>query len=250
MTDHNLNNNQNKVIFLPDTIPIVFSSNDYFIPYMSTMMQSIMENADQNRRYVFYILHQEITDNNIGLLRNQIASFSQFSIEFINVAQYISKYNLFVSRHITIEAYFRLLIPELLSEYQKAIYLDGDMICCTDIASLFDIDLGDHLFAAVRDTAVAWYYSPNHSEYMKTLHSVFLHLRKVDEYFNDGMCVFNIELFRKTISNDKLFELATSREWQVHDQDILNYIGEGKTLLLPYYWNFMITSNAIYLHSL
>jgi len=229
-------------------IPIVFAANNYYVPYMAAAIQSVMENAAHNRQYIIYILYQDITDDNISLLKNQITHFLQFSIEFINVNKYISKYNLFVSRHVTVETYFRLLIPELLCEYQKAIYLDGDMICCTDIASLFDIDLGDHLFAAVRDLGVAWYYSPNHSEGMKTIYSsVLLQLKKPDEYFCGGMCVFNIQLIRKTISTDKLFELAVSREWQVHDQDILNYLGEGKTILLHYHWNLMLTSNAKYL---
>ena len=228
-------------------IPIIFSSNNYYVPYMAVTLQSVMENAVPNRKYILFIFHREITNDNIDLLKKQVSFFPHFSIEFINVNQYINKYDLFVSRHITVEAYFRLLIPELLSEYPKAIYLDSDMICCTDIASLYDINLKNNLIAAVRDIGVAWYYSPNHSEYINTFYSVLLNLKNPDEYFCDGMCVFNIELFRKTISTDKLFELAASREWQVHDQDVLNYLCEGKTLLLPYHWNLMVTPNEKYL---
>jgi len=229
-------------------IPIVFSSNNYYVPYMAATIQSVMENAAQDRQYIFYILHQELSDDNIDLLKKQVSFFTRFSIEFINVSQYLSKYNLFISRHVTVETYFRLLIPDLLGKYRKVIYLDGDMICCADIALLFDIDLKGRLFAAVRDIGVAWYYSPKHSEEMKAVYSsVLLHLKNPDEYFCAGMCVFNIELLRKTISTDKLFELAQSREWQLWDQDVLNYLGEGKTLLLPYYWNYMRTPNEIYL---
>jgi lipopolysaccharide biosynthesis glycosyltransferase len=214
---------------------------------MATMIQSIMENADQNRQYVFYILHQEIHDDNMELLKKQISLFHHFSIKFINVIQFISKYNLFISRQITIEAYFRLLIPELLSEYQKAIYLDGDMICCTDISSLFDINLDNYLLAAVRDIGVAWHYSKKSKERTYLYSSVMLRLKNYDDYFCSAMTVFNIELFRKTITTEKLFELAMSREWQIHDQDILNFLAEGKTLLLPYHWNFMYTEWAKYL---
>jgi lipopolysaccharide biosynthesis glycosyltransferase len=226
-----------------NTIPIVFSANNYYVPYMATTMQSIMENANQNMQYVFYVLHQEITNNNMNLLRNQISLFPQFSIEFIDVGEHISKYNLYISRHITIEAYFRLFIPELLSEYQKAIYLDGDMIVCTDIAELFDIDLNSYLLAAVRDTGVSWYYTPKHSRDTKIRFSVLLRLKNHDEYFNSGMLVLNIELFRETISTDKLLELASSREWQIHDQDVLNSLAYGKTLLLNFHWNAMATDN-------
>lgn len=233
--------------FYSDSIPIVFSTNDYFVPYMSTAMQSIMENADQNRQYVFYIFYQKIADENIRLLTEQTSFFRQFSIEFINVALYISKYNLFTSRHITVESYFRLLIPGLLSQYQKAIYLDGDIICNTDIASLFDIDMENNLIAAVRDTGVSWYYSPKHSKKMKNMHTVLLNLKKPDKYFCAAMTIINIELFHKTITTEKLLEFAASREWQIHDQDVMNVLSEGKTLLLPYCWNFMSTPDAKYL---
>jgi lipopolysaccharide biosynthesis glycosyltransferase len=122
------------------------------------------------------------------------------------------------------------------------------MICCTDIAHLFDINLENNLLAAVRDVGVAWYYSPNHSEEMKALYSsVLLHLKDPSEYFCGAMCIFNIELFRKTIPIDKLLELAASREWQLHDQDVLNFLAEGKSLLLPFYWDFMFTPYAKYL---
>ncbi|GHT66787.1 glucosyltransferase [Spirochaetia bacterium] len=228
-------------------IPIVFSANNYYVPYMAVTIQSIMENASRNRQYIFFVFHREIGNENMDLLRKQIAVFPQFSIKFIDVTQYIGEYNLFVSKHVTIETYFRLLIPEILSEYQKAIYLDGDMICCTNIASLYDIDLENNLLAAVRDVGVSWYYSPEHTNSIKSLYVVLLNLQNPDKYFCAGMTVFNIELFRKTISTDKLFELATSREWQVHDQDVLNFLAEGKTLLLPFHWNFMHTSLSKYL---
>jgi lipopolysaccharide biosynthesis glycosyltransferase len=202
-------------------------------------MQSIMENASKDRQYKFFILHRDIQCDTVSLLKKQIAMFPQFSIDFIDVTQYIARYNFFISRHITIEAYFRLLIPYLLVDYKKALYFDVDMIVRTDVADLFDIELNEKLIAAVRDVGVSWYYSPEHTEDINFLYSVLLNLKHPDEYFNDGMLVWNIERFRSTISMQELFDLVVSREWQVHDQDILNYLAEGKTLLLPFEWDFM-----------
>jgi lipopolysaccharide biosynthesis glycosyltransferase len=206
---------------------------------MATMMQSIMENASQDRQYKFFVLHRDIKSNSIELLRKQITCFARFSIDFIDVSQYVKEYNLFVSRHLTVETYFRLLIPYLLSDYNKALYFDGDMICRIDVADLFDINLGNNLVAAVRDIGVLWYYNPEHTEGMKSIYELLLSLRNPENYFNAGMCVLNIEQFRNTLSIKELFDLAQSREWQVHDQDILNYLAEGKTLLLPFEWDFM-----------
>jgi lipopolysaccharide biosynthesis glycosyltransferase len=220
-------------------IPIVFASDNNYVPYMSTTMQSIMENADRDRVYIFHILHRNISESNIDLLKSQLSVFPHFSLKMIDMSENIGNNDFFVSRNITVETYFRLFIPELLGNYQKVIYLDCDIICNVNIALLFDTDLGNHLLAAVRDSAVAWYYSNKDKKLFRNWHQVLLHLTNPENYFNAGMALINIELFRKTVSTNEILKLATSRKWQLHDQDILNYLVEGKTLFLPYRWNFM-----------
>jgi len=235
--------------FYSNSIPIVFSADENYIPYMSVTIQSIMENSDQNKNYVFYVLHKGITDKTLDIFIKQIALFTQFSIEFIDVTPYISRYKFFISNHITVEAYFRLLIPELLTEYSKVIYLDCDMIICTDIAELFNINIESYLLAAVRDIplVIRLYNNKEMSKDMKNSCHILLNLKEPSKYFNSGLCVFNIELFRKTISSEKLLEIAASQNWNFHDQDVLNYIGEGKVLLLPFHWNLMTTPDTEYL---
>jgi lipopolysaccharide biosynthesis glycosyltransferase len=192
-------------------------------------------------------LHKDISDEFVRLLREQLSRFSNCFIEFIDVSSYILKYDFFVSRHITIETYFRLLIPYILTDYHKVIYLDGDMVCRVDISELYTIELNDILLAAIRDVAVSWYYSPNGPKSMGKTHQVLLHLQKPENYFNAGMLVLNTDLFRRTYTLKYLCDFATSRKFPVHDQDVLNALCEGKVYLLPSSWNFMATLNAIYL---
>jgi lipopolysaccharide biosynthesis glycosyltransferase len=228
-------------------IPIVFSANNYYIPYTATAIQSIMEHANKENDYHFYILHKDISDEFVQLLRGQISRFSNCLIDFIDVSSYISDYLLFVSRQITAETYFRLLIPYIFTDYNKVIYLDGDILCLVDLSELYTIELNDNLLSAVRDIGVSWYYSPNHSEYTSKIYQVLLHLQKPENYFNAGMTVLNTDLFRKTFTPKYLFEFAASHEFQVHDQDVLNILCERKVYLLPFVWNFMKTSDSIYL---
>jgi lipopolysaccharide biosynthesis glycosyltransferase len=233
--------------FYSDCTPIVFASNDFFVPYMATMMQSIIENAQKGRRYCFFVLYKDISEQNINLLKKQITAYEQFSIDFINVSEYFNKTNIFISRHLTIETYFRLLIPYIFCEYQKIIYLDGDMICRTDIAELFNINIDNYLLAAVWDTDVSRYYCPDDMEYIKSWHTVLPNLKDPNKYFNGGFLIFNTKKFRELISLDELIKLVLSRKWNVHDQDILNFLADGKTLLLPYSWNFMYSPKFEYL---
>jgi lipopolysaccharide biosynthesis glycosyltransferase len=229
------------------TIPIIFSANEYYIPYTAVAIQSIMEHANKEYCYSFYILYKDISDEFVHLLRKQISRYSNCLIAFIDVSDYISKYTFFVSRHITVETYFRLLIPYIFTDYDKVIYLDCDTLCLVDISELYAIELDDNLLSVVRDVGVAWYYSPIHSDYASRIYQILLNLQKPENYFNSGMAVINTDLFRKTFTKKYLFEFVSSHDFQLHDQDILNILCEGRARLLPFAWNFMKTPDTIYL---
>ena len=173
----------------------------------------------------------------MNLLTAQVNLYCQFSIEFVNVSSFISEYNLFVSRHITIEAYFRFFIPYLLSGYEKVIYLDCDMIADADIAELIDVDIGDNILAATRDVDVVnECYKLQETNDKNYGRNVLRLLKNPYNYFCDGLCVFSIKRFRKTMNLEDLFKIAMSSEWDFHDQDVLNIATEGKTYFLSWHW--------------
>jgi lipopolysaccharide biosynthesis glycosyltransferase len=237
----------NKATYYPETIPLIFSSDNYFVPYISTMMQSIMENCNKNKKYSFYILYRNITKEFSDLLKEQIRVFPNFSLDLVDISSYIKDYKFFTSNrsNITIETYFRLLIPELFSNYKKVIYLDGDMICCTDISELYNFELGDNIIAGAKDTNLLLrYYSGKLKPAAETEEGI-LNLRNPENYFCAGLLIINIAEFKKCISTKDLLEFAVSKNWRLHDQDILNVLFEGKILYLPFQWNFLYIHNFI-----
>jgi lipopolysaccharide biosynthesis glycosyltransferase len=231
-------------------IGIVLSTDDFYVPYISTAIQSVMENASKDKQYHIYILYQSISNQSVELLEQQVAVFSQFSLDFIDVTQYIKKYKLFSSIW-SIATYFRLLIPYLFPKYQKMIYIDGDIICNVDIAELFAIDLENHLLASARDSVgIGWYhspyYNPERKEKQKLEYDILSKMKNPDNYFNAGVLVLNLEAFRNTISMKELLDFSASEEWQFPDQDILNILCEDKVLFLPMDWDFL-NCNSCYL---
>lgn len=220
---------------------ISFSSNDNYIPYVSVMMQSIMENAQSRRKYEFHIMHTDIKKETMNALQKQISSFSHFSVSFIDMSSYVENNNFFTSRHITVEAYFRLFIPYLFPNIKKIIYLDGDMVCNTDISQLFDMDISDFLVAGVRDTAVSWFFQPKKLQdaYNRNIYEYMLSMENPSDYINSGMLLINCEKFREIYSEKDVINTIFSREWQVHDQDVINFLVKDKILYLDYEWDFM-----------
>ena len=60
-----------------------------------------------------------------------------------------------MDQHLSVETYYRLIIPEIMPEYKKILYLDCDMVVDHDVAELFDLDLGNCVIAGAKDIDVA-----------------------------------------------------------------------------------------------
>jgi len=210
---------------------------------MSVMIRSIMENAGTGRKYEIVVLHRDITAGSMEKLRAMAAGFPDFSVDFHEMVFDNDKF--FVSRHITAEAYFRLFIPFRFQQYGKALYFDGDMVCRTDISRLFDTDISNYLIGGVRDIGVAWYFLPKKRRNVidSKTYEYMLSMEKPDEYINSGMLLINCEKFRKTYSEKEIVDTIFSREWQVHDQDVINFLANEKILHLGYEWDFMPVSH-------
>src|SRR5690606_16205221 len=138
-------------------IPVVFATDDNYVQYLSIAIQSILENSRSN--ISIYILHLGLKEENVRFLEQQIESFDNINIYFINCSLEVSILDLDPGgvKHLNSLAWLRLLIPYLLSQYHKVIYFDVDILVLKDIEGLFQIDIGNNLIAAARDTfIVSW----------------------------------------------------------------------------------------------
>ncbi len=226
-----------------NNVPIVFSSNNGFVPYMGVMIQSIIDNSSAENNYDIIILHSEITKENEKKLLGLAIGHSNFKIRLFNVTEMCHNYELFIGisdNRLTKEAYYRLLIGDILSdEYDKAIYFDGDMVTLRDVAELCQVSLIGYYLAAVPDiTGIAYCCSPGNDRaaYRKNV----LKLSDLNAYFISGLLVLNLPALRKDYSAKKLLDLAASRDWLQHDQDVLNIIcNNGMAKMLHASWNVL-----------
>jgi lipopolysaccharide biosynthesis glycosyltransferase len=197
-----------------------------------------MENSNISNKYKIFILHRDITEEYHALLLNQIGQYRNFSLELVDVNEYIEKYQFDISNRndITIETFFRLLIPAIFSDYEKILYLDCDMLCRTDVNILYSYDLKNHIVAATRDL---WNISDYYRTKNKTELNEINHLNNPDNYFSSGTILINAKKFNEYIKPDDLLKTAVSRLWKTLDQDVLNHVLEGKVLFVSNEWNFL-----------
>lgn len=234
--------------FEENNIAVAFSANDTFVPYMATAMYSIIANGSKVNHYDFVVLQSDIGAQNQRMLQEMINPFPNVSVRFIDVTEYIKGYSFFVGNkeNFTKESYYRLLLPELMEGYEKVLYLDGDMVALTDVAQLYQTELGDALLASSRDLCgMISYYNPLTD--LREYRDKDLALKEPDDYFIAGMLLLNIPRLRKSYSTESLLKFATSKDWRQHDQDVLNVLCQGQVKLVSASWDVMVPEFNTYL---
>lgn len=215
-------------------IPIFFAVDDEYIPFLAVTLQSIIEHSKEEYYYVIKVLYTTIKEEN----KEKIKKYEKenVNIEFVDLNYYIEKIKgkLYTRDYFSMTTYFRLFISNLYPQYNKAIYLDSDIVLLVDVAELYNEDIGDNLVGAVQDDIIQ--QNEVFQEYVEKVVGV----SSYKTYFNAGILVMNLDELRKTNFEEKfLYLLETIRFSVVQDQDYLNRICKGRVKLLDITWNVM-----------
>jgi lipopolysaccharide biosynthesis glycosyltransferase len=127
--------------------------------------------------------------------------------------------------------WYRILLPELLPDAGRILYLDADVLVLDSLADLWALDLADAYVAAVT----------NVPEQHMLGHAADLGLSGPERYFNSGVLLLNLELMRRDGCTAALRECALRNLDRLlwPDQDALNLVlGERRIALHPR-WNLM-----------
>jgi lipopolysaccharide biosynthesis glycosyltransferase len=134
--------------------------------------------------------------------------------------------------HISAMTFARLLIGDVIpSDWERILYLDSDILVLRDLMDLSDTDLGNCVLAAVADGTLEPH---RHSE-----SPIGRHVRSVKRYFNAGVLVINLTLWKARLIGARAVEfLMTFPHTPYSDQDALNAVCDGDWKEMPSYWNF------------
>lgn len=217
-------------------IPIFFACDDNYIPFLGVALSSLKEKANRNFDYRIIVLNEGLKREN----RERISKLAdkQFSIEYFNIAPTINKLRSALSLRLrdyySVAIYYRMFIPNLFPQYDKAIYLDGDIVVLGDISEFFNTNINHVLVAAINDRLVL--DTPEFVRYVEDGVGI-----KATEYFNSGVLVMNLKEFREQKIEEKFVELLLEYNFDsvCPDQDYLNVLCRNSKVLLPISWNKM-----------
>ncbi len=214
-------------------IPIFFSVDDNYIPFLIVTIESIVANASSTNNYQFFVLNNGINQNNIDRVMKY--NKNNFHVEFINMADKLEKIGdaLHTRDYYSKTTYYRLFIPTMFKNLDKALYLDCDIVVNGDIADLYNHDIGTNLVGAVVDEAVS-----NVPEFINYTNN-FLGVKNTN-YFNAGVLLMNLKELRAIDFESKFINLILSYTFNVaQDQDYLNVICANRVTYISKVWNKM-----------
>ena len=211
-------------------IHIVLCSSNEFIEHCATTMASILYNLSKDYIAHFYILSYDLTDQNkkklkkLNKIKQCTIEYPQFDEKELNIFD-----NIKIPGHVANKiAFVRILAPKLLTDVDKLMYFDSDIMVRADISEIYQENIEGYYFAAVEDG--------NNKELAKRLWGN----DTTSDYFNSGVLVMNCKLLR---SNSYMQKIKSQIEMNVNkyiiaDQDVINDTFKDKIKKLNITWNF------------
>lgn len=231
--------------FSQNNIPIILACDNNYAPYGAITINSIIQNATPENNYDIILLHTEITQKNQDRIYQLAKGKNNISVRILDISEYLMdiKKDLFVHNFYSIATYFRILIPQICALYHKVIYLDTDMVVCTDIAELYNVDISGNLLAASPDFAAICQANLGKSmpDRPLTYNNYFkevLGIKNINQYFQAGALIINVSRFKsENIYQQFIDKIKEIKNPFYVDQDILNSICYGKVKFFNAEWN-------------
>lgn len=203
-------------------IPIAFAFDNNLVFPACICLSSLMMHAKEDTFYDIFILHSE----NEGLNHQELDKLTSFypncKIQYRSVGNIFDK--AFEIRGITTPAYYRLLIPELIPEYEKIIYSDVDVIFRDDLCDIYHIDIDNMYFAGVN--SLSHLLKDTKEYYEKQLYI------SAENIIYSGNLIINSQKIRRDNLNIQFIALA-NKHFRFQDMDMINIVCQGKIRYLP-----------------
>lgn len=209
-------------------IHIVNAANEPYVPHTAAMLHSLFE-ANPRECFVVHFLHRGLAAGHVerlaALCRRHGATLAPVVVDRARLE------GLPIQGRFPEEAWYRVLLPQLLADVERAIWLDSDVLVLAPIRELWTLDLEGLPLAACPNAV------------LRSFADLVRHIGIEDRrrYFNTGVMLLDFERLRAERSEEALRQAAARhRRWiRFADQDVLNAVYHGRYKRLPLAWNVL-----------
>ncbi|MBY5014459.1 SP_1767 family glycosyltransferase [Streptococcus suis] len=210
------------------TLDIAFSVNNRYAQYLGATILSILAHHPKEEVRV-HILYKEIAQSILQDLGNLAQQTPNLELHFHLLEDQQFSAIPIRTEQFPIESFSRFLLPELLADLGRILYLDVDILVHGNLMELFQTDLEEYELGAIVEADIFKYYQ----WYLDSLG-----FGPNDAYFSSGVLLMDLDKMRQNGTTNQLIAMALekARDYKFPDQDILNtyYKGQFKQLSPAY----------------
>lgn len=201
-------------------IPIFFTIDDNYAKYVACAIKSIVINSSKKHNYYITIISEGLNKENIKKLKKLETENVKIRFTKINEGLYSitdREENKLRCDYFTLTIYMRLFIADMFKEYDKAIYIDSDIVVPGEISELYNIDLEDNIIGACNDLSIM--EVPELVNYIENAVGI-----NKNEYINSGVLLMNLKKMRECKFTTIFLKLLNQYHFDTvaPDQDYIN----------------------------
>lgn len=204
---------------------LINEKNEY-ARHLAAVIASIMEQSKVF--WNIYIIYTELSRNSKEKLM-QLEKKYHLKLNFIQLQnEMIEQFELGKGTHLNKIVFGRLFLPNIISDEERAIYMDIDMIVNKPLEEVYEADLENFSIGAIPDGVKDQKLSKRRLKFSE---------EKI--YFNAGLMLMDLKKLRKNGMMNTVIEYCANpdMELKLNEQDGLNIIFENDFKELPQIWN-------------
>ncbi len=211
-------------------IEIACSADARYLPHVSAMLHSLLTHTRQRPLRVWLMHGRDLPEDGRARVAAVTSEFGA-SLEFLRVPDKMAEG--FPTRKFHYSCWYRIMLPELLPQLDRILYLDCDVIVTDDLAPLWSTDLGGKLFGAATNPL----FPPIYKTVRETLG-----IKDFRDYLNSGVLLLDLAQMRAAGTLKQLHTYAmTHPDNSCPEQDALSVLTRGRWLSLHPRWNTQTT---------
>jgi lipopolysaccharide biosynthesis glycosyltransferase len=218
-------------------IQIAIAADSNYLMQAFVVLKSLFVNNSSNSININFLYIPSLTkEEDLNKIRNYVINHNQNFTELKISDEYL---DIFPETRHSKNTFLRLLLPILLPDLDKILYLDSDIIIKGDLLDLYNTDIDNYYVGAVKEVAHIYNY---------------LRLKELlveDGYFcfGAGVILMNLKMMREDNIFDKFIDVLKYKKEILNsaDQDVLIYVLWKKVRYLhpKFNFNFLVEKDVV-----